>query len=714
EWIQARKNKYQWDNRGHIVDNKQGKEADKGKGKTKLEEVATKNKFNALEVEEAHQPILQITEGKGEDLSNGKKKEHGENQSKIGYEKEKEGNTGASSPNPNSGVRVGKDANTKPVGEDNQQELKRVKKEAVEKVLKDQYNGNLAKANPIVPSDQSTDEKANKESTIDWVHRRFGTSKEELRQLNVTTNQSCQDMSSQTFADSGQLENLDEINSTKAGGSDAIEVEDDQIGTTKTTGDKVRDNSPPGDRLATLGLKPSSPGVRLAMPGLKPGIPGVRLATPGLALGSPDEASIVNTVPSATGKILVYVDGVPVYALENKLHDNMKVRDDTVGSKNNSENNDEHAIVPRESGEIVEVPMEYGTDQIMQLQLNVPLKTPLQHLHDLVTHNVAPIDEDLMRQNPMEDEGDNESTEENFKQAKGDLSYGKKKEHGENQSKKGYEKEKEGNTGGSSPNPKASGVRVGKDAKTKPVGDDNQQELKRVKKEAVEKVLKDQHNRNLPIIPSDQSTDEKANKESIINWVHRRFGTSKEELSQLNVTTNQSCQDMPSQTFADSGATGKILAYVDGVPVYALENKLDDNVKFSDDTVGSNNNSEKNDEHTIVLRASGEIEEVPMEYGTDQIMQLQLNVRLKTPLQHLHDLVTQNVAPVDEDLMRQNPMEDEGDDEPTEENFKQVARDGNLSPTTSAKGGKKTKKNQNKESQQPLRIMPRRATSISK
>ncbi|OIT36101.1 hypothetical protein A4A49_10446, partial [Nicotiana attenuata] len=376
-----------------------GKEADKGKGKAKLDEVATKNKFNALEVEEAHQPILQITKGKGEDLSNGKKKEHRENQSKKGYEKKKEGNTGASRPNPNSGVRVGKDANTKPVGEDNQQELKRVKKEAVEKVLKDQHNRNLAKANPILPSDQSTDEKTNKESTIDWVHRIFGTSKEELRQLNVTTNQSCQDMSSQTYADSGQLENLDEINSRKAGGSDAIEVEDDKIGTTKTTG--VRDNCPPGDRMATPGLKPGSPGIRLAMPGLKPGTPGVRLATLGLVLGSLDEASIVSTIPSATGKILAYVDSVSVYALENKLDDNMKVRDDTVGSENNSENNDEHTIVPRASGEIEEVPMEYGTDQIMQLQLTVPLKTLLQHLHDLVTHNVAPIDEDLMRQSPM-------------------------------------------------------------------------------------------------------------------------------------------------------------------------------------------------------------------------------------------------------------------------------------------------------------------------
>ncbi|OIT26890.1 hypothetical protein A4A49_24527 [Nicotiana attenuata] len=123
---------------------------------------------------------------------------------------------------------------------------------------------------------------------------------------------------------------------------------------------------------------------------------------------------------------------------------------------------------------------------------------------------------------------------------------------------------------------------------------------------------------------------------------------------------------------------------------------------------------EQADEQAIVPRASGEIEAVPMESGTDQIMQLHLNVPLKTPLQHLHDLVTHNVVPIDEDLLRQNPMENEGDDESTAENFKQVAREGDLSPTASAKGGKKTKKNQNKEPQLPSRIMPRREASLSK
>lgn len=38
-----------------------------------------------------------------------------------------------------------------------------------------------------------------KESTIEYVHKRFGTSKEELRKLNVATNQTCQEVPSQTF-----------------------------------------------------------------------------------------------------------------------------------------------------------------------------------------------------------------------------------------------------------------------------------------------------------------------------------------------------------------------------------------------------------------------------------------------------------------------------------------------------------------------------------
>ncbi|OIT37141.1 hypothetical protein A4A49_01016 [Nicotiana attenuata] len=65
--MQARRNKYKQDNRGHIIENTKEKEADNGKGENKIEAVATENKFDVLEVEEIDQPTLRITYGKGDD-----------------------------------------------------------------------------------------------------------------------------------------------------------------------------------------------------------------------------------------------------------------------------------------------------------------------------------------------------------------------------------------------------------------------------------------------------------------------------------------------------------------------------------------------------------------------------------------------------------------------------------------------------------------------
>ncbi|XP_070050233.1 uncharacterized protein [Nicotiana tomentosiformis] len=138
----------------------------------------------------------------------------------------------------------------------------------------------------------------------------------ENNQLGETPVFSSKDGPTPSGFNSGQIEDLDEVNSTKVLWSDAVEVKDDQLGKTKTTEDRVKkDNKPssPGDRLAMPGLKPGSPGVRLATPGLKPGSPGVRLATPALKLGSPDEAATVNPNLSATGEILAYVDSVASY-----------------------------------------------------------------------------------------------------------------------------------------------------------------------------------------------------------------------------------------------------------------------------------------------------------------------------------------------------------------------------------------------------------------
>ncbi|XP_070050533.1 uncharacterized protein [Nicotiana tomentosiformis] len=92
--------------------------------------------------------------------------------------------------------------------------------------------------------------------------------------------------------------------------------------------------------------------------------------------------------------------------------------------------------------------------------------------------------------------------------------------------------------------------------------------------------------------------------------------------------------------------------------------------------------------------------------GTEQNMQVQVNVPVKTPIQTIHDLVTHNVALVviDKALMVQLYYADEEEDESTAGNFKNVAREANISPRASAKVGKKSEKQaQNKEASQPLR-----------
>ncbi|XP_019228674.1 PREDICTED: uncharacterized protein LOC109209791 [Nicotiana attenuata] len=131
--------------------------------------------------------------------------------------------------------------------------------------------------------------------------------------------------------------------------------------------------------------------------------------------------------------------------------------------------------------------------------------------------------------------------------------------------------------------------------------------------------------------------------------------------------------------------------------VYEMQFKLMQAAITTIEQAKENELSNEQLEQAIVPRESGDLEEVPMESGTDKIMQLHLNVPLRTPLQHLHDLVTHNVVPIDEEILGQNTMEDEGDDESTVENFKQVAREGDQSPTASAKGGLPRVRNMNKE-----------------
>ncbi|XP_070046536.1 uncharacterized protein [Nicotiana tomentosiformis] len=272
--MRARKNKYQRDKRGYIIDNTKEKEPSNGKGKAKVEAVTAKNKFNALEVEEIAPPTLRIPDGKRDNSNNEKhKKQQRDKYNKDQEKKQVNNKENSSSPKGTGNISAAKGGNPNPNdsrirvedhGKDNQEgtlhpktigtgigmAARRVKKEAVEATNKENNvkpsqigtqspdvkgNKELAKASSPSSIEVGIDEGVNKESTIEWVHRRFGTSKEELRELNVTINQSCHEVPSQTYENSGQLEEHNEVNSRKTLWSDEADEMEAQIGSTNAT-----------------------------------------------------------------------------------------------------------------------------------------------------------------------------------------------------------------------------------------------------------------------------------------------------------------------------------------------------------------------------------------------------------------------------------------------------------------------------------------------
>ncbi|OIT03752.1 hypothetical protein A4A49_12492 [Nicotiana attenuata] len=168
EWMQRRKNKYQRDSRGYIID-----------------EAGSGDVTNTQELKEKKDKELT---GKDDDV--GKEKSNVPMQTSNMFTLLEEGEIDVQ---------------------------KQIKKEVVEKVL-NKEKAEAKKANPTssgkgtpnkvgvqnpanqIPSPSDVgigiEEAKENESTIEWVHRRFGTSKEELREMNVTLNHYCHEISS--------------------------------------------------------------------------------------------------------------------------------------------------------------------------------------------------------------------------------------------------------------------------------------------------------------------------------------------------------------------------------------------------------------------------------------------------------------------------------------------------------------------------------------
>lgn len=125
------------------------------------------------------------------------------------------------------------------------------------------------------------------------------------------------------------------------------------------------------------------------------------------------------------------------------------------------------------------------------------------------------------------------------------------------------------------------------------------------------------------------------------------------------------------------------------------------------------------DHHALIPNRESAIDLIPTPFASDtgQPLQIKLNVPLKTPTQILHDLVTHTVEPVNNQkaMVEFELLQEEDDDESTAGNFRAVAMEADLSPRVGEKTGKKSRKQvQQKDSQQPKRILPRRAASQTK
>ncbi|OIT28432.1 hypothetical protein A4A49_36352 [Nicotiana attenuata] len=114
-------------------------------------------------------------------------------------------------------------------------DVRKVNKEAVE-------NANKRREATLSPVDTRTDIETTKENTIDSVHRRFGTNKEELRQSNVATNKLWQHTPSQTYENSGHIKESKKINSDKTLWSEEVELLENQQREEQGIGDNAEDN----------------------------------------------------------------------------------------------------------------------------------------------------------------------------------------------------------------------------------------------------------------------------------------------------------------------------------------------------------------------------------------------------------------------------------------------------------------------------------------
>ncbi|OIT25173.1 hypothetical protein A4A49_32340 [Nicotiana attenuata] len=303
---------------------------------------------------------------------------------------------------------------------------------------------------------------------MDWVQRRFGTPKEVL---NVITNHSCQEIPSHTVGGSSRA--VDTMGTKIDGSSKGIGTTDATSNRCTLWGEEVEKmelnnaaDAHSSDQTKQPGTVDSQAIVNSRMQETRVKVldqtivqnttKSIGVGTRSLiearinegageeAIGKEKDNGTINPSSTAKGFSIAaahamdgngvrHVNKAPTMVLDDTVRSNTKTTNgkpkesngtiilvSTIrGLKEVTRVSREQAIVPKASGAIKALPMACAlrTRQPMQLQINVPLKSPNQLLHEIITHNVAPMDLQNVEveQGKIKEEGEDESIAGNFK-----------------------------------------------------------------------------------------------------------------------------------------------------------------------------------------------------------------------------------------------------------------------------------------------------------
>ncbi|OIT24584.1 hypothetical protein A4A49_29779 [Nicotiana attenuata] len=251
------------------------------------------------------------------------------------------------------------------------------------------------KENAPNPINYGIEEDNMKDSTLEWVHRQSDKNGE-----------------------------IQEVNSGRPLWSDEVEVMEDQTGTKTSAGmeenmsnkqgkaagvknpsstvnpnllkTRVDDSQQPNNQQSNVPAGGASGESKERNPSGKSAEDDLAKKQANVTVNSKGAVEVLSTVEG--GPVEVSGDDQLENVSTKVMQENMRVMEKNSEALSKATMNDthgiEHAIVLKNTGVIEALPMACasGTGEPTQIQINIPLQSPNQILHDIIIHNVIPVD----------------------------------------------------------------------------------------------------------------------------------------------------------------------------------------------------------------------------------------------------------------------------------------------------------------------------------